>query len=70
MTSKSCASAGIIKHQAYEVSGPAVHQQQRRPLASDDRVQAQLTGVDIPARVPSNLLMCRAESNGVVSAVS
>jgi hypothetical protein len=30
--------------------GPAVHQQQRRPLASDDRVQAQLTGVDVPAR--------------------
>ena len=29
--------------------GPAVHQQQRRPLASDDRVQAQLTGVDVPA---------------------
>jgi hypothetical protein len=30
--------------------GPAVHQQQRRPLASDDRVLAQLTGVDVPAR--------------------
>jgi hypothetical protein len=26
--------------------GPAVHQQQRRPLASDDRVLAQLTGVE------------------------
>jgi hypothetical protein len=30
--------------------GPAVHQQQRRPLAAGDRVQAQLTGVDLPAR--------------------
>ncbi len=30
--------------------GPAVHQQQRRPLAADDRVQAQLTGVDVLAR--------------------
>ena len=28
---------------------PAVHQQQRQPLASDDRVQAQLTGVDVAA---------------------
>ena len=29
--------------------GPAVHQQQRRPVAAGDRVQAQLAGVDVPA---------------------
>ena len=29
--------------------GPAVQQQQRRPVAADDRVLAPLTGVDIPA---------------------
>jgi hypothetical protein len=29
--------------------GPAVHQQQRRALTSGDRVQAQFTGVDVPA---------------------
>jgi hypothetical protein len=28
---------------------PAVHEQQRRPLAADDRVQAHLAGVDEPA---------------------
>ena len=29
--------------------GPAVDQQQRRAVAADDRVQAHLTGVDVPA---------------------
>jgi hypothetical protein len=28
---------------------PAVHQQQRRPVASDDRVLAQVTGLNVPA---------------------
>ena len=31
------------------ILGPAVHQQQRRAFASDDRVQAHLTSVDVPA---------------------
>ena len=39
-------------HQAPPVPalGPAVHQQERRPFAADDRVQTHLTGVDVPAR--------------------
>jgi len=40
---------GQLRHQqapGVPVLGPAVHQQQRRPLASDDHVLAQLTGVD------------------------
>jgi hypothetical protein len=30
--------------------GPAVDQQQRRPVASGDRVQAHVAGLDVPAR--------------------
>jgi hypothetical protein len=38
-------------HQAPGVQGlgPAVHQQQRRPLAADHRVQPYVTHVDVPA---------------------
>ena len=49
MTWKWRASAGISMRQAYQVWGPAVYQQQRRALASGDRVLTQFTGVDVPA---------------------
>ena len=44
---------GQLRHQqapGVPVLRPAVHQQQRWPLAADDRVLAQLTGVDVMAR--------------------
>src|SRR5215203_2406138 len=44
---------GQLRHQqapGVPVLGPAVHQQQRRAVTSDDRVLAQSAGVYVPAR--------------------
>ena len=49
MTSKSRASAGISRRQAYQVSGQPCTSSSGGPVAADDRVQAQVTGVDVPA---------------------
>jgi hypothetical protein len=47
-TWKSRARVGMSSRHAYQGLRPAVHQQQRRPVAPDDRVLAQPTGIDEP----------------------
>ena len=48
-TEKSRASVGISMRQAYQVWGQPCTSSSGGPVAAGDRVQAQLTGVDVPA---------------------